>query len=356
MKYKYFFSPQPAAQKNDFIDHFYETLSKKVNVINYGKRPISMSADYLRYSLQADVMILNWPEDILHLRLGILQLFSSFIILAFFKLKGGKIVWICHNKQSHRKKYKWLRKITRSFYTKISDAIIVMSKDALNYFFKVKHKVHFLNHPTYLNPEIIKEDKTEAIIDVFIWGTISPYKGLNEFIESYRRYKNSFRVKIIGSADKIYFEIIKQKAQGLNIDVVDKFLTSEELVYYFENSRIILLPYGLEDTFSSGALIHSLCSNKIIIGPAIGNFIDLNKSGACLVYENFSDLFSIINSLLKDKDFYEQQLLKLRNGIKKYYDSNSWENFIDKIVHIICKSEISAIAESKISGAVNQLN
>ncbi|MEP7230451.1 MAG: glycosyltransferase [Ginsengibacter sp.] len=336
MAYKYFFNPQPITQrKNEYIDHFYDTLAKKVNLLNYGKKAISRSIDYLRYSIRADVMILNWPEDILHLRFGILQLFSSFIIITFFKIKGGKIVWICHNRESHKKNLKWLRKLTRSFYTKISDVIIVLSKDALDHFSEIKHKVHFLNHPVYLNPGIIKEDNTEAYIDVLIWGHISPYKGLNEFIEAYKKNNQSFGVKIIGHANKQYLEIIKQKADGLNIDIIDKFLTEKELVHYFNASKIIVLPYQNRDTFSSGALIHSLCSNKIIIGAAVGNFIDLHQYGACLVYEDLKNLFTIIDSLLENQRYYNEELTRLRWGIRDYYDSNSWEYFVDKVLNIV---------------------
>ncbi len=340
MEYKFFFSPQPITQrKNEYIDHFFDALSKKVNVINYEKKAISRSVDYARYSLRADVMILNWPEDILHLRFGILQLLFSIITITFFKLKGGKIVWICHNKDSHKKQFYWLRKITRSFYTKISDIIIVLSKDALDHFTKIKHKVYFLNHPVYLKPEIIKEDKTEAPIDVLIWGNISAYKGLNEFIESYKKHDQSFSVKIIGHADKKYLEIIKQSAKGLNIDITDKFLSEEELVYFFKNSKIILFPYQDGDTFSSGALIHSLCSNKIIVGAAVGNFIDLSRYGACLVYKDFKNLFTTIESLLENRIYYNQELIRLRKGIQDYYDLNSWDFFIERILQIISKKE-----------------
>ena len=355
--YKYFFSPQPTAQKkNEYIDHFYATLSKRAHVVNYRKKAISISADYLRYSMQADVMILNWPEDILHLRFGIIQFLISFIVLTFFKLKGGKIVWICHNKESHNKQYKWLRIITRSFFTRISNAIIVLSKDAISHFLKIKHKVYFLNHPVYQNPELINQNTTDAPTDVLIWGNISPYKGLNEFIDSYRKHKNTFGVKIIGHADKKYLEIIKLKAKDLNIDITDKFLSPDELIYFFKRSKIILFTYGDRDTFSSGALIHSLSSNKIIIGPAIGNFLDLNQSGACFVYEDFTNLFIIIERLLEDQNYYEFELTKARKGIRSYYDLNSWEQFIDRFLQIINNNAQHTSINKKIPGAVNQFN
>lgn len=352
MAYKYFFSPQPTAQKkNEFIDYFFNTLAGKVFVNNYGKTVNSRSADYFKYSFNSDVMILNWPEDILHLRFGIAQLIFSYVTLTFFKLKGGKVVWICHNKESHNKNYKFFRNITRSFYTKISDVIIVLSKDALNHFSKVEDKVYFLNHPVYMTPELIKEQNNLTRFDVLIWGNITPYKGLTEFIEGYRLYNNAFNVKIIGSADKQYLQILKEKALGLNIEIIDKFLSKEELVYYFYNSKIILLPYKDIDTFSSGALVHSLCSNKVVIGPAIGNFKDINEVNACLVYNDFNQLFFLINSLLENQIYYNKELIRLRKGIQDYYSNNTWGDFVKKLISIITKNDRDSLINKHHEGA-----
>lgn len=334
----YLFSPYPTSEKkNEFIDNFFNTLAEKVHVINHGKKPGARSADFLKYMFKADVMILNWPEDILHLRFGLLQLLSSFITLTLYKTRGGKIVWICHNKDSHKKKYKGLRRMARSFFTKISNVIIVLSHDALNYFVKEKGKTYFLNHPVYLNPPLLKEDSNLSMCDVLIWGRISPYKGLNEFIGAYRERNNSFSVNIIGHADKTYLETITQNSRGLNINIIDEFISNRELENYFKKSKIILLPYADSDTFSSGALVHSLSSNKIVIGPAIGNFLDLNKQEACLVYENFTSLFSTLNLLLNNQVYYDSELARLRKGIVNYYRLNTWGKFIEEIVSIVEK-------------------
>ena len=108
------------------------------------------------------------------------------------------------------------------------------------------------------------------------------------------------------------------------------------------------MPYADSDTFSSGALIHSLSSNKIVIGPSLGNFLDLNKQGACLVYENFTDLFSIIRPLLADQSYYNAELTKLRKGISNYYKLNSWENFIDELL-LILRENKTALSGKKMS-------
>lgn len=335
--YKYYFSPNPTPlQINKYTVNFFRALSQKVNVINGKRKPVSRSIDILRYSFSSDVMILNWPEDVVHLRFGVLQMFVSFISLIFFKARGGKIVWICHNKNSHIRNYKFLTFLSRRFYSKFSDFIVVHSEDAHSYFNSEKHKVYFLNHPTYEKVHVVSEKgNNNDDIDVLIWGKINPYKGLSQFIENYRKQKATFKVTIIGNAESNYHKKIQDLAKGLNVTIKNEFLSDKELYKYFSRAKIILLPYLSIDTFSSGALIHSLNSGKIIVGPAHGNFLDLRKWQAILTYEDYSDLFSTISNLLCNAQYYNEQLELLNNGIKAYQSANSWDIFIDNLLQIV---------------------
>lgn len=332
----YFFSPQPTLQTaNKYIVRFYEKLSERVEVVNFNRKPVSASIDIFRYAFKSDVMILNWPEDVMHLRFGIPQFIITLFSLIIFRIKGGKIVWVCHNKDSHFKRFGPLRKFARIFFTNQSQHIIVHSEDALRYFTKSGRKVSFLNHPVYEKLHLKSESPDPATIDVLIWGNITPYKGLTEFIENYKKCNVSFGVTIIGKANKEYFKQLTKQATGLNISIIDHFLSDEELDQYFRKSKIILLPYLDHDTFSSGALIHSLNSLKLVIGPSVGNFIDLKKAGACLTYVDHDDLFKMVNDLLSDYEKYISKLRELQQGIEKYYVSNSWDHFIENLLDIV---------------------
>jgi len=140
---------------------------------------------------------------------------------------------------------------------------------------------------------------------------------------------------IIGKGDKKYLERLKTNAKGLNIEIIDGFIEDETLEEHFRNCKIIALPYLSSDTFSSGALIHSLNSNKVVLGPRVGNFIDLHKQGACLTFNDRSELFSTISRLLHDNSYYERTVAHLKEGINNYYNSNSWDKFIDELLSII---------------------
>jgi glycosyltransferase involved in cell wall biosynthesis len=111
-------------------------------------------------------------------------------------------------------------------------------------------------------------------------------------------------------------------------------LSDEELDRNFQRSKIILLPYLNSDTFSSGTLIHSLNSNKIVIGPHVGNFIDVSRWGACLTYKSAHDLFKKMEELLSNAELYDTKRKALTEGITRYYNLNSWETFIDNLLRI----------------------
>lgn len=333
---KFYFSPRPVNNANQYVNNFFETLANRVNLINYNSRPEARSIEFLKYSLRSDIMILNWAEDTLYLKFGLWQTFLSCITFLLFRLKGGKIIWICHNKTTHKKGFTQLSKLIRKYYAIISNYIIVHSKDALTHFDKFGHKVYFLPHPVYEKTDIQACD-SEMPIDVLIWGNIVPYKGLSQFIKDYKKYGKTFNVLIIGKADKKYLETLKEQSTGLNINIIDGFLEEDELSYYFNKCKTIVLPYLDKETFSSGALVHSLNSNKIVIGPNVGNFSDLSEKNACLAYNTQEELFTILTQLLEDKKYYDHILAKVRTGISRYYNSNSWEQFINNLLAILQK-------------------
>jgi beta-1,4-mannosyltransferase len=336
---KIYFSPSPTGIKtNEYIDQFVDVLNQRSLVVNYKKRPLPRSLDILKYAFSSDVMLLNWPEDIVHLRWGQAQYLLTVITLFGFKLFGGKIIWICHNKNTHKKGRKFSSNHARRFFTWIADQIIVHSSDARKHFTKEK-KVVFLHHPRYQREKQLIESQPQQF-DVLIWGNLSPYKGLIEFVREYKQLGHSYSVKIVGKGENDYGTLLKKEAEGSNISIQDQFLSDNDLQQCFASCKVILLPYLDKDTFSSGALIHSLNSQRIVLGPAIGNFVDINKLGACLVYRDNEELFSTLSRLLSSSEVYNDTLSSLRTGINIFYHQNSWEHFVDQLLLTICSSPV----------------
>lgn len=246
----------------------------------------------------------------------------------------GKLVWVCHNLVSHKENRPLLSKLSRHFYLHQSDFIIVHLKEAAEKLHHGSVKVHYFPHPAYAVKSTSLEEKKTENIHVLIWGNILPYKGIKEFIQCYSQVNASFKVVVVGRGENSYIEELQRAARGLNIEIRNEFLQDDELQTHFNNSKIILLPYS-KDITTSGALIHSLHSKKIIIGPATGNFNDLYQLNSCLIYHNYKELFFLLERLISDTAFYEEKLSQVQQGMSEYIFANTWDNFIDKFLTTI---------------------
>ncbi len=321
---------------NDYVAHFFNIMNEKAVVLNYGTRKRSRSADMVK-SFSADIMFLHWPEDFGVLAMGYLQAVVAMVTVLAFKMKGGHVVWFCHNKASHHSERRWVGRILRSFYKTFADTIIVHSGDALEHF-KGKKNVFHLAHPAYISIETGNKENNFPRHDALIWGNLYPYKGLDRFIDSYKASRQTFSVLMIGKGKEDYCQYLAEKAKGTNITIQNKFLSDADLEQCFDHSKFILLPYLPSETFCSGALIHSLNSNKIVIGPNLGNFIDVSKEGGCMVYNDFNDLFETVNKLKNDRQLYNDTLTSLQNGIVRYRERNTWTRFADDLLNVVYRN------------------
>lgn len=330
----FYFHPRPDQRTtNTYVLAFYHALQQRVRIVNTGNSPESRSGELMRHVLQTKVLVLNWPEDIIYLRKGFLQALLFNLCTLLVKLRGGKVIWICHNRKTHHKGKALLSRWNRSFFRWAADTIVVHAGEALKLFGDVAHKTVFLPHPRYNRPaQRTSAGGTGA--SVLIWGSITPYKGLDGFIEAYKQRSAQFSVLIRGKANAGYFNQLATAAQGTNVKLRNGLLTDADLEQEFANCKIILLPYTESDTFSSGALIHSLNAGKIVIGPRVGNFIDLAAAGACLTYANHDELFVLIDRLLTHEEHYQQCLAKLQEGIEQYYQTHSWEAFVADLLRL----------------------
>ena len=333
---KVFISPRPSADnKNAYIAKLSESLSKNMAVLNGVPSNVSRSKDLLQHVFKADLLILNWSEDVVNLRYGMLQslLFNIGVLMA--RLRGSTIIWVCHNRKSHHRKHPLANQWNRLFYKHIAHKILVHSGDAKAYLSSMANKVVYLPHPRY------NRVKTTAgtlpvpnVAPVLIWGSIIPYKGLDKFIEQYKKHEQRFETLIIGKAKPEYHQYLETLAAGTNIRIVNTFIDDNQLSALFEQTKIVLLPYLHTDTFSSGALIHSINSNKIVVGPQIGNFRDLEEENACVTYTDYRELFNILNALLQDESHYQKTLEKLQQGMNAYYQENSWDSFASRLQQV----------------------
>jgi beta-1,4-mannosyltransferase len=313
---------------NPYLDNFMQSTSSFIHYTNKDYPSDTGILNVIRFLSGIDLMFLNWVENIPDKKGGIIQSVFVLMLLRFKKLLGIKIIWTLHNKISHSSSNLYLKK--KLFYNllKRSDLIITHSREGINFAESmiqgVSEKMFYFPHPVV--PVNTASEPTEKKFDILIWGSLTPYKGIDNFLEflESKDLIGNYKVLITGKAlsEEFYEKIIK--FSGNNIIIKNEFVSDHELMQMISESRIILFTYSGNSVLSSGALIDSISYGAFVVGPNVGAFKEMGELGIIKVYDDFMQLPEIIdNSLIDDHSVVQSQ--KINHFIKNH----TWDKFSD---------------------------
>lgn len=313
-------------KKNPYIFNLLESLSNgKYEVTNFTKKGKKGVSDLFQH-LDSDLFIINWPENLASRRFGFFQVILYLNFLFLLKFKNKKIIWIMHNKQAHNSS-SFFSKVCVYATAKLSTIVVTHSLEGVDYY-KAKYKkdnIYSFPHPIYPNLSFPSDIAIEY--DFIIWGSIDSYKNILGFLEFIQLDKNSqnYKFLICGKCtDLIYAQKINKIVNNTTyITFINDFISDEDLACYIAKSKAIIYTYNESSVLSSGALIYSLCSKKVIIGPNFGNFKELSEVGIIATYQNFHEIYGIFKT-------FKPNLPQL----KRYEESYSWENFVTYITKL----------------------
>jgi len=327
---KIYIYPDVKKRTNDYILLFHKSFEDNDYKVN--NRFSKLRLLNMIFNIDSDIFIIHWVDVIPYLRFGSVQYyFLKFIILSLSVLKKD-VIWVLHNKTSHRKgdfdQQRGKVKKIMDFMAKYSTKVLVHAKDGVEFYNQIygtryPNKVICIPHPVYKN-DIICDNSVEKKWDFIVWGSISPYKNINEFFEFMNNdfFFRDKKILLCGKCtDEAYEKRIKNNL-GANVTYINKFLSDEELILYISSSEMILFTYSQDSVISSGALIFSLNYCKPIIAPSIGNFKEFPNVVFC--YDEFNDITKFDYPLKYDT-----------NCVEKYISENTWFNFPAKVVQDI---------------------
>jgi len=325
-------NPEKSNAKNPYISDMLNSISKHYILVN---KPNS----YTKYGMlsvllnfgKANTFVLNWTENIPDRKLGYLQVTIFFLLVLLIRIRGKEFIWMLHNKKNH-KSDNLLNRMCMGLSAYFSTKIVTHSAEGINYLnntygSKISRKARYVPHPTNLHEyKKVKKlsNKTIPEYDFIIWGAISKYKGILEFMNfiSQNRHWKEKKILICGkSSDKEYIEDLK-KTCTKNTTIVEGYIEDDFLNELIMNSKAILFVYARDTVLSSGALIKSLYYKKTIIGPNTGAFKELRKEGLIETYDNICQILQYKETISIEKI----------SKIDKYIKENNWNNCIIKII------------------------
>lgn len=316
MKSIYLYPPASKGGCNPYCRNYKDSLKNYFIVRDLSNKISKVKTlPLLRYSFNTDVFIFNWIESVGYLKFGLIQFFFTIISLFVIKCRRKKIIWMFHNIHPHEGE-NFCSKIMRRIMFYISDNIISHSKEATVYARKyAKCKVDYICHPI---PQTLIGEWNKPLIDcdIFIWGRITPYKGIVEFLNACKEKLSDKKILILGECkDEKLADKIKNIAVN-NVLFLDRQASFEEIAAYVRNSKFTVFPYVGNSISSSGALLDTLVMRGNPIGPNRAAFKDMSEDGLCFVYNSYEELLNILHS---DYSIDESKR-------KVFLQTNTWNN------------------------------
>lgn len=169
-----------------------------------------------------------------------------------------------------------------------------------------------------------------AETDLLIWGNISRYKGVPEFVRFATRHSLKLKTKIIGKCSST--ELLEElRTEGNDrISIEDRSIPFDELKQEIRKSRFVLIPYAAESILSSGILMDSLSFGAQVIGPDVGSFKDYAADPLLNVYtfHTFEDIPNLVNKANKAVNIADYN---------RFLDTHSWNEFGKEFQNLLLK-------------------
>ncbi len=315
---------------NPYINNFVKSFSKYFDFVNVNHPSYSGILDIRKYLGKIDCVFFHWIENVVDKKGGYFQMMFLISLFYYFKLKGIKTVLTVHNRISHEGTNLKVKSKLIKFLLRNCDYLIVHAKEGIGFAREFSGrddlKIIFRHHPVTNEFLPASPDK---VIDILIWGRISPYKGIDKFLELLydKRMENRFRIVIIGKvSDKSYGEKLI-KYQNARIKIINRFAKDEELKRLAATSKIILFPYQSSSVLGSGVLMDSVVYKANILGPQKGAFADLSNENIIYSYKDYNEMINRIEEILKtDKGIDTEKR-------KKFIEENSWGKYAEFIMN-----------------------
>lgn len=301
---------------NDYILRVKELMQEDFEVVN--KVTTLGIFDILLKLHKCDLLYFNWIADIADRRFGYLQIIVLFFILVVCKITGIRVAWFIHNDLSHSKKNRFAKKLVERMMMVFADISFSHSHE-ISIAPKLK-RLDVFEHPVDHMKHLDEKDQE---IDLLVWGSVSPYKGVHEFAEfNYGSSKLDHQnIMVAGkfTSDAFFEETSRYSKE--NIRFINDVQSEEALEELFRKSRYVLFCYRSRSVMSSAALCKSLSYGKTVIGPNIGSFKELGRKGLIYTYESFEEMADIVLRLKQTNKQVD------KGSISAYIQSTSWQEF-----------------------------
>ncbi|GAB4093890.1 glycosyltransferase family protein [Flaviaesturariibacter terrae] len=301
---------------NDYLQRLRAALSGPFDVIN---QPTTLGLfDLARKLPHTDIVYFNWIEDVADKRHGYVQLLLLVFILLYCRLTGKQVVWFVHNVLSHYPRNRAAKRLTTALMRRFADTVLAHAPGAEAV--AGDRPVAIFDHPV---PEPVPMPEVEPAFDLVLWGSVSPYKGVLEFVRLHAERPELRRLKVLIAgrfASQELYEAVTAAADA-NVTIRNRMIPEAEMPGLLAEARYVLFAYHSPSVLGSGALSKTLSYGKTVIGPDRGAFRALAQKGLIYTYRDLTELAALPGRLQQEERQVDPETLRA------YALANSWAHF-----------------------------
>ncbi len=294
------------------------------------------SFENLKLSLKLSSILRK--ADIIHIngKISLLPHLKHFLL-------AKKFIYTIHDLDNHsgEKAKNILAKKFNQYIIQSKSHVVIQNKSDFE-FISQKHPAkrkttHFIPFGTLDVYRFFKSNENNfPPADVLFFGRISPYKGLEYFVEAMKMLKKEMphlKYAIAGSGDFYFDDTTIQNDPDCY--VYNRFIDNEELAALFKTCRVVVCPYI--DATQSGVAMTAFTFNKPVIATNTGGFRDIirdEKNGYLVPVKDSVAIFEKLRELFQQPEKMiqlEQNILnqghdgefswkKIAENYKKVYD------------------------------------
>ena len=196
---------------------------------------------------------------------------------------GIPVVFLCHNVTEHEAAA-WKRALTRRVLASGSGHVVQTNLDGehlLELLPDAKPVLHL--HPAYDQfPTPLGTLAPEHDLELLFFGFVRPYKGLDLLLDALALVDSSLDVRLTvagefwhGSAETE--ARIAQLGIGKRVELVNRYLTEQDVAEYFARAHALVLPY--RSATGSGVVAIAHHYEKPVIVTRVGGLPDVVENG-----------------------------------------------------------------------------
>ncbi len=251
-------------------------------------------------------------------------------ISRYLALRGVRVVFLCHNVWDHEWAG-WKEALARRTLGIATDFIVHTEGEA----FPLRRMIPGARilvhpHPVYSHFPIPSEPKLRrARLELLFFGFVRPYKGLDVLLGAMEQLRGEDVFLTVAGEWWIRDRVLRDRAAALpNVEILDAFLSQEEVGGVFSRCDVVVLPY--RSTSGTGVIPLACHFRKAVIAsdvPGIREGVTDGVTGTLVPSGSPSALSEVIRDYLRDPPV-------MKEAIAAACKSRTWESMARRIVEL----------------------